>query len=610
MWGPSQLSLGNTQRALGNVQAAVTFYQQAAQQPGSPLSRIQAQLNQLSLHVETQQWQAAQPLWPPLLTQLQTLVASRQGVYAQLNLARSLIQLRQGSGDRRPTGTDIAQLLVRARQQAQTLADPLGESHALGTLGALYEQMQQPSHAETLTRQALAIAQAHNAPDVLFRWQWQLGRLLKAQGQRPEAIAAYSGAVQTLKSLRRDLIATSSQVQFDFRDRVEPIHRQFVELLLEMETSQPPSDDLEKALLTIESLQLAELDNFFRQACLDANPVLIDQIDHQAAVIYPIVLSQQLAVIVSLPGQPLRFYRSPVAKPQVERTVKQLRLALGQHNSTQYLPLAQQMYDWLLAPVAADLAQTDVQTLVFVLDGALRNIPMAALHDGERYLMEHYGVALTPGLQLLNPKPLPRQRFNVLAAGISASRPGFPALPYVSRELDHIDAQAPSQTLHNQGFTQPAFQAAVNDRSFPVVHLATHGQFSSQFDQTFLLTWEDRITVTQLRQMLRRSELRPSGAIELLVLSACETATGDNRATLGLAGMAMRSGARSTLATLWQVNDQATAQLMEQFYQALAAGAATKAEALRQAQQAILNDPQYQQHPYYWAAYVLVGNWL
>ncbi len=611
--GAAHLSLGNIQRDVGNINAALAHYQQAAQSP-DPSTQTQAQLNQLSLQVELQQWSAAQALWPPLLSQIlsqtEGWVSSRNGIYAQINLASSLLQLRQGKGENPPTVQEITQLLTRAYQQAQVLTDPLAESYALGTLGSLYEQTGQQTQAENLTQQALMIAQANNAPEVLFRWQWQLGRILKAQGQRQGAIAAYSGAVETLQSLRGDLIATSPKVQFDFRDNVEPIHRQLVELLLEMETHQPHPDNLEAARLTLESLRLAELDNFFRQACLDANPVLIDQIDRRAAVIYPIILPNQLAVIVSVPGQQLRFYTTPVSKDRVERTVDRLQLALGQRNSPRHLPLAQQMYDWLLKSAAADLAQSEVKTLVFVLDGVLRNIPMAVLHDGDRYLVEQYGVALTPGLQLLEPQPLATRQLEVLAAGLSESRQGFSALPYVNAELDQINTKVSSQTLRNQGFTRSRFRNAVRSKSFPIVHLATHGQFSSRLDQTFLLTWEERLTVDQLRILLRSSELRRAGAIELLVLSACETASGDNRAALGLAGMALRSGARSTLATLWQVNDQATARLMNRFYQALATGSMTKAEALRQAQQEILQDPQYQQHPYYWGAYVLVGNWL
>jgi CHAT domain-containing protein len=148
---------------------------------------------------------------------------------------------------------------------------------------------------------------------------------------------------------------------------------------------------------------------------------------------------------------------------------------------------------------------------------------------------------------------------------------------------------------------------------YPIVHLATHGQFSSQADETFILTWDDKIEVNQLSSMLQTAELARDSALELLVLSACETAAGDARSALGLAGVAVRSGARSTIATLWRVNDEASAKLMGQFYDQIVHASKTsisKAEALRSAQLSILRDPNFGQEPYYWAAYVLIGNWI
>jgi CHAT domain-containing protein len=142
-----------------------------------------------------------------------------------------------------------------------------------------------------------------------------------------------------------------------------------------------------------------------------------------------------------------------------------------------------------------------------------------------------------------------------------------------------------------------------------VIHLATHGQFSSKAEETFLLTWDGRIKVKDLDRLVRSRERENTNPIELLVLSACQTAAGDNRAALGLAGLAVRSGARSTLATLWSVRDQSTAEFMAEFYRELTQTDVSKAEALRQAQLALLKKPKYE-HPFYWAPFVLVGNWL
>jgi CHAT domain-containing protein len=271
-----------------------------------------------------------------------------------------------------------------------------------------------------------------------------------------------------------------------------------------------------------------------------------------------------------------------------------------------------EVYTWLIRPAEKEIAASNTKTLVFVLDGALLNLPMAVLHDGKQFLVEKYAIALTPGLQLLDAtKPLPRNKLTALKGGLSKSNQGFIDLPYVEKELDQIQTQAKvsGQQLLNENFTSAALKKAIDSVPFPIVHLATHGQFSSDADKTFILTWDSQLNVSELNNTLRSREEGGKGAIELLVLSACQTATGDKRAALGLAGVAVRAGARSTLATLWFVSDPATAQLMTQFYQELANTTITKAEALRRAQVSLLKSDNYKE-PRYWAPYVMVGNWL
>jgi CHAT domain-containing protein len=200
-------------------------------------------------------------------------------------------------------------------------------------------------------------------------------------------------------------------------------------------------------------------------------------------------------------------------------------------------------------------------------------------------------------------------KLKALIAGISESRHGFDPLGYVENELQQIQAEVPGTTFLNQQFTTQSFNNQINLQALPVVHLATHGQFSSNAEETFILAWDKPIKVNELNSLLRSRDERRPEAIELLVLSACSTATGDKRAALGLAGLALRAGARSTLASLWLVDDESTSLLMSQFYQGIADNQFTKAEALRQAQLKLLQNPQYKL-PRFWAPYVLVGNWL
>ena len=612
----AQFELANTLRLQQQPEAALATYRQAATTATTPLLKAQALLNQFSLQLDRQQWQAAQSLWPQVQAQLAALPASAAQVQAQLNVVQHLTEIQPHHPIQGMTWPQIAQLAATSLKQAQTLGNPRTESYALGILGHVYEQTQQWPIAQDLTEQALVLAQAHHAPDIAYQWQWQLGRLLKRQVQPgPGAdygpvIAVYTEAVDTLQSIRNELASYNSEIRFSFEDNVEPVYRELVSLLL-----QPPAHgdlsqaQLEQAREVMEALHLVELDNFFREACLDTQSVAIDQIDNQAAVIYPISLPDRLDVIVRLPDQPLRHFTTPVAPAELEATANQLRQTLVIRSKRAFRPFSRQLYDWLIRPIASDLVQSGVNTLVFVLDGSLRNVPMATLNDGQQYLIEQYRIALTPGLQLLAPQPLQQRRLQVLASGLTQARQGFAPLNHVAAELESIQASLPSQVLIDQDFTPESLQQETTATAYPIVHIATHGQFSSTQAETFLLAWDKRIDVNQLRTILQQRTTAQPDAVELLVLSACNTAVGDQRATLGLAGLAIRSGARSTVATLWPVDDRTTSKLMGQLYQALAQQQTTKAEALRQAQLSLLQD-RFSRHPYYWAPYILVGNWL
>jgi CHAT domain-containing protein len=643
--GDRRSGIDDAEKFYNAMHQALELYDQVITTSTSTTTKIQAQLNQLRSLIELEQWSDAQSLLAQIQQPISTLPPNRTAIYARINLAQSLMKSAANS----TTHVQAAQLLATAMQQAKSFRDARAESYALGNLGELYEQVHQFTEAQQLTRQALLLAQSNNALDIAYRWQWQLGRLLKAQADAEGAdstayegaIAAYTEAVNTLKSIRSDLVAITPDEQLSFRDTIEPIYRQLVALLLNTQDVKSNTSRLQLAREVIESLQLAELDNFFRAACLDANPTLVDEVDPSAAIFYSITLPDQLAVIVSLPLQPasqtsspldsrqqtLDFFTIPISEKEIKATVSLLQDSLDQANDNRFLEPAQQLYRWLIQPVAAQLQTHHVKTLVFVLDGVLRNVPMAVLHDGQQYLIEQpYNMALTPGLQLLGTQPLSQQQLqSALLAGITKARPGFSALPRVRDELVQIQSEIPDTTILldddpvsindeltiDGRFTSDNFRTVMRTTNFPVIHLATHGQFSSQVDETFILTGDNRLSIEELKNMLQSTTIDSNNPLELLVFSACETATGDQRAALGLAGVAVRAGARSTVATLWQVNDHSSAVFMGQFYRELAKvreSQMTKAEALHRAQLSLLQNPDYQ-HPYFWAPYVLLGNW-
>ncbi len=545
-------------------------------------------------------------------TQLERQPVSHAALYNRIQFAQNLVQL---GGDSHRTAA--VKMLETVAQQAERLDDLQAQSFALGNLGRMAEDQRQWASAQTYTQRALSLAKALQSDSLAYRWEWQLGRLLKAQQNPPAAIAAYTAAVDSLNSIRKDLATINTDnedVQFSFRLNAEPVYLELVDLLLQANTGGTASRNLTQARAVIESLQIAEIENFFQQAC-ERKVVEIEGVDSTAAIIYPIVLPDRLELIVSLydataPNRArLRHYTVPISSAALEGTANKFRQALVPSAPTSdRLTSGQQLYDWVIRPAEADFARAGVKTLVFILNGNLRNVPMAALHDGNQFLIQKYQVALTPGLQLIDPQPLQRQKLNALVAGLTEARPGFPALPSIASEVKKIHSIITnSQVILNEQLTNQNLVRALQQTPFNTIHLATHGQFSSNADQTFILTWDQKLNVREFDALLKTSAKLDPVPIELLVLSACQTASGDKRAALGLAGVAVRSGARSTVGSLWPVNDETTAAFMSSFYAALNRPNTSKAEALRLAQQDLLT--QYPS-PYYWAPFVLVGNWL
>jgi CHAT domain-containing protein len=652
------LSLGNTYRALGNQirdrqsppkydympwrcedSADLTFpdtaikayqnanntYEQIINEFPPSVTRTTAQINRLNLLSELGN-KLGITVASSQDIDLTQLPPSRTKVYAEIKVAKSDACLRQITGNAQNWEETVKELQIAA-QDADKIGDRFAKSYAMGNLGGVYEYQAwrrgKTSEGETysrqakqLTEEALYLAQPSEAPYIAYQWQWQLGRLFDLAGNRENAIAFYEQAANTLALVRDDLLIVNSDVQFSFRDNVEPLYRELVALLLSSNEKQLEQPTLRKSLNYIESLQLAELENYLQ--CQLAEPKAVDIVDTDAAVIHPILLKDRIELILALPNESLRRYTAPnSSEEQVDAIVNQLRQELIVPGERGEIPkLSAQVYNWLIAPIEADITQNrkqPINTLVFVLDGSLRNIPMTSLYDekNQKYLVEKYAIAVNPGLQLLSPQPLQRGRLSLLAAGVSNSvtveDKTFAPIPFVEQELSSISQNLPSQVLLNNTFTENNLKQEIETDTFSIVHLATHGQFSSAPDETFILTYDQLIRGQELRDLLASTRERQANP-DLLVLSACDTAQGDRRAILGLAGIAVSSGASSTLATLWSVDDKSTSQLMVRFYQELENNPQlSKAKALQNAQISLFKE---QPDPFYWAPFVLVGNWL
>jgi filamentous hemagglutinin family protein len=339
-------------------------------------------------------------------------------------------------------------------------------------------------------------------------------------------------------------------------------------------------------------------------------------------------------VLVMAQGEPFRYRVSGATRSQVLAVIGQFQAELtdpSKADTTSYLAPAQQLYQWLIAPLAAELQAQAIEHLVFIPDVGLRTVPVAAFHNGEQFLIEQYSVSLMPSFSLTDPRPVNLKNASVLAMGASTFTHLRP-LPAVPVELNTITPGLwQGQTAIDEAFTVENLQSLRDSRSDEIVHLATHAEFlPGRASNSYIQFWDSRLNLDDLQQLDWNDP-----PVELLVLSACRTAIGNEEVELGFAGLAVRTGVKSALASLWYVSDEGTLGLMAKFYDRLRT-TPIRVEALQQAQVSLIRKavrleggtlygvgeegialpPELSQnlgnsdlsHPRYWAAFTAIGN--
>lgn len=524
-------------------------------------------------------------------------------------------------------------ILDNALTIAKNLNNPRVESFALGAIGHFYECLGRTKEALTLTQKAILVAnQDLNTKDGLYLLEWQKGRIFQAKGQFNLAVNAYQNAYNTLENIRSDLLTTEKDVQLDFRDSIEPIYRQLAQLKLQLADSQSLSSiqqkqELKEVLKIIDHLRLAELQNHLGNDCflrIDAPVSQPISAFPQTAIINSLMFQEKTAIIIILPGQSIKIHWIKQNKANIIENIAQFRqsildgfLTLGDYDTS----LSETLYSQIIRPFETDLQEYDVKNLVFIQDSPFRPIPMAALHDGKQFLIEKYAVSTTPSLSLtfLQKRTLSDNKTLILGVTEESQIDGqiFPSLDNIPLEIATISQQFPNhQLLVNQQFNPQTLTQTLDNADYSIIHIATHAQFGTIPDDTFLVAGNnDKIAIKSLENTLRLLE-SGSNSVELLTLTACETAEGDERSALGLAGVAIQAGVQSAIASLWPVSDQSTLQLILAFYDNLINSGVNKAEALREAQIQLIQaqsnpdiNNQYS-HPVYWSSFILIGNWL
>jgi CHAT domain-containing protein/tetratricopeptide (TPR) repeat protein len=638
------------QKANNDYQQALEYFQSSlkeARQKNNKFGEMRSLLNQIQLFYHSKtinlidkaqvdiNIQEALELWDKLPD-------SVNKIYAAIDLANLpafddelTSPLTQCLTKQRLADAQAKELFNKAIKTSQTLQDSRSESYALGALGHFYECREKKYQlAWELTNKAIWLAdQKLKAKDSLYLWEWQAGRILEADNKNIEALPFYQRAYNTLEQLRGDILIADRDFQFDFRDIIEPVYRQLAQLQLELASSnstnnkQLSSPALNAALTTINSLRLAEIQNYFGNDCILTainNKNVTEVLEKNAAFISSIVLEEKTGIILILPNQERHLQWIDKNQESLREEIKNFYTGLirGKQDINFDTKYAENLYELIIRPFEGYLNSHKIKTLVFIQDSFLRNVPMAALYDRneKKYLIEKYAIATTPSLQLTSTQKINIQSSRALVLAVSQEAKIddrlFNPLTSVSSEAKAVQEQFPnSKKLENEDFTINNLEKEIKNTAYPIIHVATHAQFGTIPEDTFLVTGNnDKLTINKLEILLRQTN-NSSNLVELLALTACQTAVGDDRSTLGLAGVALQAGAKSAMASLWSVGDESTTNLVTEFYSKLRESKISKAQALQIAQLKLINAKETQidiqhNHPYYWAPFIIIGNWL
>lgn len=571
--------------------------------------------------------------------------------------------------------TNLNTALTQARQHQQ----PRIQAAALKHLASLYKQQQRTDEATKLLLEGINLAQKEDASDLLIDLEWQIGQLYQQQKQQPLAIAAYRRAVKHIDSIRIDIPVSYQKGRSSFRDTFAPIYLALADLLLQQSSGVKGAE--QQALLieaqdSIERMKKTELEDYFQNRCdISATPINLKKTDIHAAALYPISLADRLEIIVYT-SEGLQRFTSKVTAKNFEKQARLLASNLRNYaDFSQSKTQAQVLYQWLLAPANAYLKQHQIETLIYMPDGALRLVPLAALYDGKKFVIQDYAVVTSPGMSLIDSDSFDRKNSMLLAgmslpgnvvsdlpeallADLVAATPEkganrsvtrdlkrsvnpalkrelsvaqqeektrelhellkkplvleslqhLLALPGVDTEIKQLAEQNHTAYLLNESFSLQNFIQILQEQPHDTLHIASHGFFGATAEESFIMTHDKILNLNQLEALLSSDyfKLHP---IDLLTLSACQTAEGDDRSPLGISGVAIKAKVHSALGSLWPVADEATAQLMTTFYQSMNKPQQTKAKALQEAMLGILAQKNFAS-PSFWSPFILIGNWM
>lgn len=654
--------LGNLQIALGRVEEARALYREARElAPGDREILFGSALNLAGMAPEAERRLLLQDLSRRLMQQADDPESARY----HLNLGHHVLQSKAPDVETAYRHLDAARRLGEAKADAHLLAE------AYDALAQLYESQGRTEEALTLAGRGLAQASGLDpvaAADLLIGLEWRQARLLKAAGQESQALAAYRRAVGRVESVRQDIPIEYENGRSSFRETLEPIYLGYADLALrQLDRGRSDADtkatQLQQVVQTIELIRQTELQDFLGDRCSVDAVEGGEHIPAGTALLYPLVLPDRVELLLRSPDG-IERRTIPVAGTDFRKAAEEFSETL-RNGLPNPLPRARQINDWLLKPFEETLKTLRTHSLVVVPDAALRLVPVSALFDGERFAIEKYAVSMVTGLSMTNTAPPKGSRAAALVVGISEPGPVVEkldrdniaqilepnarkpvvrgmgngdrlralhaeallrpsaeipksqrmdrirsslALPGVKDEVSTLGSLLDGARLLDSDFTVGRFREEAESGDYRIVHIASHGFFGGSAESSFIMAYDDLLTINNLQSLLHAERFQKT-PIELLSLSACETADGNDRAPLGISGAAIKARAKSVVGTLWPVEDSAAKLLMQKLYRGMTVEGYSKSEALRRAQLELLRNPA-SSAPFYWAPFVLIGNWL
>ncbi len=668
------LYLGQLYEHSQNKQKTLYYFQQAVTNPEKVIDKsllVSAYYQLAKLAIEDHQPQQAWQHLQQASILMKALPANRANSQLWLNIGYQSLQLYILSPQNNFLTAAFSHLnnaLTQARQDQQHRI----QAAALKHLASLYQQQQQIDEAIQLLQEGIRAAQEEQADDLLIDLEWKIGQLYQQQNKPDLAIAAYRHAVNHIERIRIDIPVSYQNGRSSFRETFAPIYLALADLLLRQSSTVSSSQQqilLAEARDSIERMKKSELEDYFQSRCdIATNIDVLQKTDPHAAAFYPLPLSDRLEIIVDT-ADGLRRFTSKVTAKELEQQARLFSKHLRNYAEfSQSKAQAQLLHRWLIAPVEAFLQQQHIETLIYIPDGVLRLVPLAALYDGKKFVIENYAVATSPGMSLIDNSHIEHQN-RMLLAGVShpgevisdlpeslltnlvaqsseqkrtspTATDNLPqtlsateqqkrtrelrellrnpvvieklqqllSLPGVDTEIKQLAEQNHSSYLLNESFSLENFIQLLKEEPHDILHIASHGFFGGNAEDSFIMTYNKILNLNQL-EVLLNSDYFKQFPIDLLVLSACQTAEGDDRSPLGISGVAIKTKVHSALGSLWAVSDDATTELMTTFYSSLIDSHQTKAKALQTAMLKLLKQKNFA-NPSYWSPFVLIGNWI